>query len=305
MQGSRKLLSILVSALLVTLTFPVSASADEDTNLLPGGSIRNSDGLIGLVGKPFFDEGESGYWSYDAGEIDEVTTGGTADCQDTWTSWALLCDPAPTTNQRGAITQFDENIGYTSSMDSPNSVSFIVVDLGQNSPFSSLEIYQMWDSDGVVTHVEMFVSSTLGDTWPVESDRSWTSVAGGIGQQAGEVALGAIQTGAAATAPNFLKNEAVTVFNFSEVSGRYVMFFFANDGRYENNQPDTAGYIEVAGVKLFGSAGNTGTTPTPTPTPTPTLATTGADLQWLTVVSLIALVAGASFLTVSRRKRTA
>ena len=89
----------------------------------------------------------------------------------------------------------------------------------------------MWDSDRQVTHVEMFVSSTLGDTWPVQSDPSWTSVTGGIGEDEGVVALGAIQTGTAETAPNYLRNEAVTVFNFSEMSGRYVMFHFANDGR--------------------------------------------------------------------------
>ena len=39
-------------------------------------------------------------------------------------------------------------------------------------------------------------------------------------------------------------------------------------------------------------------------TPT-TLAATGAEVQWLALGSLIAVVAGASFLTVSRRKRTA
>ncbi len=296
MRKIRYSLSVLVTASLFSVALPVCASADEETNLLPGGSIRNSDGLIGLVGKPFFDEGEEGNWSYDAGEIDEVTTGATADCEVTWNSWALLCDPAPTTNQRGAITQFDEDVGYTSSMDDQNSVSFIVVDLGQVSTFSSLEVYQMWDSDGLVTHVEMFVSS-MTDTWPIQSLPSWTSVAGGIGEDAGLVALGAAQTGTAEIAPNFLKNEAVTVFNFSEVSGRYVMFYFANDGRYENDQSGTDGYIEVAGVKLFGSAGNTD--------PTPTLASTGANVEILALGSLMTVAAGAALSALGRRKRTA
>jgi hypothetical protein len=293
----RNTISFLVTASLVSFAFPLSASADADTNLLPGGSIRNSDGLIGLVGKPFFDEGEEGNWSYDAGEIDEVTTGATADCEDTWNSWALLCDPAPTTNQRGAITQFDVDVGYTSSMDVQNSVSFIVVDLGQVSTFSSLEVYQMWNSDGLVTHVEMFVSS-MTDTWPIQSLPSWTSVAGGIGEDAGLVELGAIQTG---TSP-LLTNEAVTVFNFSEVSGRYVMFYFANDGRYENDQSGTDGYIEVAGVKLFGSAGNTD--PTPTTAPAASLAKTGAEVEWLLLGSLIAVVAGAGLFALGRGRRT-
>lgn len=49
-------------------------------------------------------------------------------------------------------------------------------------------------------------------------------------------------------------------------------------------------------------------TPTPTPTPsttTPTLATTGANVEWIMVTGLLAFIAGAGFLTVSRRKRTA
>jgi LPXTG-motif cell wall-anchored protein len=292
MHSFKHLLTVFVTASLVIFAVPIGASADEETNLLPGGSIKNSDGLIGVLGEPF----DEGYWSYDAGEVDEVTTGSTADCEDSWTSWALLCDPAPTTNQKGVLTQFSVDIGYTSSMDDQNTVSFIVVDLGQVSTFSSLEIYQMWDSDGQVTHVEMFVSSTVTDTWPVQSDPSWTSVTGGIGEVAGEVALGTIQTG---DAPS-LTNEAETVFNFSEVSGRYVMFYFANDGRYDED-----GYIEVAGVKLFGSVGNPGSTPTPAApaTTTPTLAATGANVEWLFVAGLIAVVAGSGFLAVSRRKR--
>jgi hypothetical protein len=92
------------------------------------------------------------------------------------------------------------------------------------------------------------------------------------------------------------------VFNFSEVSGRYVMFYFANDGRYDeasDGVSDESNYIEVAGVKLFGSVGNTGSTPTPT------LATTGPDVELLLIGSLIAVVAGAGFLALGRRKRTA
>jgi LPXTG-motif cell wall-anchored protein len=41
----------------------------------------------------------------------------------------------------------------------------------------------------------------------------------------------------------------------------------------------------------------------PTPTP-PTLAKTGAEVDWLLLGSLIAVVAGAGSLTFSRRKRT-
>ncbi len=43
----------------------------------------------------------------------------------------------------------------------------------------------------------------------------------------------------------------------------------------------------------------------PASTTTPKLATTGANVEWLMIAGLIAAIAGASFLTVSRRKRTA
>mgnify|MGYP002628584526 CR=1 FL=1 len=44
---------------------------------------------------------------------------------------------------------------------------------------------------------------------------------------------------------------------------------------------------------------------TTTTTTTPTLAKTGANVEWLMVAGLIAVIAGAGFLTVIRRKRTA
>ena len=47
------------------------------------------------------------------------------------------------------------------------------------------------------------------------------------------------------------------------------------------------------------------TTTTTTTTTTPTLAKTGANVEWLMVAGLIAVIAGAGFLTVIRRKRTA
>jgi hypothetical protein len=292
----RKSLSIFATmALLAALVVPASASADQEINLIPSGSIKRSDGLIGVIGKAF----NGCYWTYNCGAVDVVTSGANADCTNAWTPDSILCDPAPTTNQRGFITQNNQHVGFTSSMDNQNTVSFIVIDLGEISTFSSLEVYQMWDSDGNVSHVEMFVSSTLTDTWPVQSDLSWTSVAGKIGDDAGVVQLGVAQTG---SSPQ-LTNSAVTEFNFSAATGRYVMFYFANDGRHPQG-----GYIEVAGVKLFGSEGGAGSAPTPTPAPTPTLsltlANTGSNVDWLLLSSLIAVVAGAVFLAIGRNKRT-
>jgi LPXTG-motif cell wall-anchored protein len=52
---------------------------------------------------------------------------------------------------------------------------------------------------------------------------------------------------------------------------------------------------------------NLGSTPAAAPaaTTTPKLATTGANVEWLMVAGLLAVIAGAGFLTLSRRKRTA
>jgi hypothetical protein len=247
------------------------------------------------VGEPFNDAN----WTYDGLEVDQIKYGWAVDCAEDWLTAHLLCDPSPNKNARGIITQDSEDVGYTSDMSAQDSVSFIVVDLGQISTFYSLEVYQMWGADGNVSHAQMFVSPTLTDTWPVQSDPSWVSVAGGIGNDAGVVELGVTQGG---TAP-LLTNSAVTVFDFPEVTGRYVMFYFANDGRYADDD-----YIEVAGVKLFGSA-VTQTSPTPTPTPTPTpsiLAETGAEVEWLALVAVVAgtVVAGVGLVALGRRKLT-
>jgi LPXTG-motif cell wall-anchored protein len=59
-----------------------------------------------------------------------------------------------------------------------------------------------------------------------------------------------------------------------------------------------ASHITLAGGQGQGPA-------TPSSTTTPTLAATGANVEWLVVAGLIAVIAGAGFLTVSRRKRTA
>lgn len=292
----RKSLSIFPTiALLAALVVPASASADQEINLIPSGNIKRSDGLIGVIGEAF----NGCYWTYNCGAVDVVTSGDNADCSNAWTPESILCDPAPTANQRGFITQNNQHVGFTSSMDDQNTVAFIVIDLGEISTFSSLEVYQMWDSDGNVSHVEMFVSSTLTDAWPVQSDSSWTSVAGKIGDDAGVVQLGVAQTG---LSPQ-LMNSAVTEFDFTAATGRYVMFYFANDGRHPQG-----GYIEVAGVKLFGSEGGSGSAPTPAPAPTPTLsltlADTGTNVSWILLGSLSAVVSGSVFIAIGRRKRT-
>jgi LPXTG-motif cell wall-anchored protein len=66
-----------------------------------------------------------------------------------------------------------------------------------------------------------------------------------------------------------------------------------------------AGEIHYSVPKFIIRASVAQSSTTTTTTTTPTLAATGANLEWLMVAGLIAVIAGAGFLTVSRRKRTA
>jgi hypothetical protein len=225
---------VAISAALIALPFS-GANATTDINLLRTGTVSNSDGRMGLVGYAF----DGGDWSYTAMDPDTTATADDTICGDSWDVRQLLCDPSPTTDARGSLTQASEDTGYTSSIDSSASTAFIIVDLGDVATFHSLEVYQMHGSDGQVTDAELLVSSNQTDTWPTQADGSWTSVA------SGPVAEGSVQTG---TGP--YTNTAVTEYNFDNTVGRYVMFYFENDGSYTQD-----GYIEVAGAKLFGTFG--------------------------------------------------
>jgi LPXTG-motif cell wall-anchored protein len=66
-------------------------------------------------------------------------------------------------------------------------------------------------------------------------------------------------------------------------------------------------YLDGSNEVIQSSRFRETTTPpnSPATTSTPTLAATGASVEWLVFAGLIAVIAGAGFLTVSRRKRTA
>jgi hypothetical protein len=255
-------ISAMVATALVIIAHPFSASAEVETNLLTSASIKNSEGLMGAVGKPYADD-----WIYLPGAPESVARGETVNCsgiEAQYAAYTLLCDPSTTTNVRGQLTQYDQYVGFAGALEEdPNTVSFIVVDLGGVSTFSSLEVYQMHGSDGQVTHAEMFVSPTLTDTWPVQSETTWRSVAGGVGTTAGVVRLGEAQSETSSRI-----NNAVTTFDFPETSGRYVMFYFQNDWRHVVDDDDDD-YIEVAGAKLFGKRLPVQAAPAPAPAPTP------------------------------------
>jgi hypothetical protein len=272
--------SFLLAAALVVGTSALSSHAvEEDVNLFAlYSSITNDDGLIGLVGEPFND----GEWTYDFGVDSDVLTAGSVDCEETWTSWQFLCDPAPTTNARGELTHAAEDIGYTSRMDDQDSVAFVVIDLGVVATFSSLEVYQMIDSDGNVTAISMDVSSATGDTSPTQGDDSWTNV---------------VPTSPVVDESDFVgsapyTNTDVSTFDFDDTTGRYVLLYMENDGSYEQDR-----YIEVGGAKLFGPR------PAIPGSGGDSLAPTGIEDNAAGFAGIVALVAGAAGFALRRGAR--
>lgn len=275
--------SVVLAATLVVGTSALSSHAvEEDVNLFAlYSSITNDDGLIGLVGEPFNDA----EWTYSSSaDVGDVWTPGNVDCvEDTWTSWQFLCDPAPTTNTRGELTQPDEDFGFTSGMDDQDSVAFVVIDLGVVATFSSLEVYQMIDSDGNVTAISMDVSSVTGDTSPTQGDGSWTEV----------VPNSVVVDESDFTGSAPFTNTDVSTFDFADTTGRYVVLYMENDGSYENDE-----YIEVGGAKLFG----------PRPARPPgsggdELAPTGIEDNVAGFAGIVALVAGSAGFALRRRAR--
>jgi len=82
--------------------------------------------------------------------------------------------------------------------------------------------------------------------------------------------------------------------------GEYEYTEFASSFYSYSNGSEELTQIGIDDV--FEEEGAPTTAPASTTT-TPTLATTGANVEWLMIAGLLAVIAGASFLTVSRRRR--
>lgn len=267
-----KLATTLTATVALALLPSVAHATGSDTNLLPLGTISNSDGHMGLVGQTFTPS-----FAYTQLHADTKISGSEINCASNWDAMQLLCDPSPTTNQVGSLTQYSEDTGYTSQIEDESSEAFIVIDLGNVYSFNKLEIYQMYGSDGKVTHAKLYASSNTSDTWPIQSDSSWSMVS------SGDVNEGSTQAG---TGP--FTNTSATTWDFSATKGRYVMLVFQNDGTYG----DTA-YIEVAGAKLFGHL-------QPGSTNKSSLANTGSDPSSVLAIGS-ALTSTGALLTLRRR----
>jgi len=274
---SIKALSVAVAAaaLVIAPIAGAQATTSSNVNLLRTASITIADGHVGVVGD-----------SYNYGDVytdspdGAVVSGSTVDCARGWDLVLLLCDPTPSTDVAGTLTQDGVDTGYTNYLNDGTSQAFVVIDLGQLSTFSKFEVYQMMGSDGNVTHAQLWVSNNTSDTSPLQNDGSWTSVADG------SVADGTPQTG---TQP--VTNTSVTTFNFAETEGRYVMIYFQNDGSYENSD-----WIEVAGAKLFGHTGAI--------VVAPALASTGFDDSVVPAALALTVAGGLAILATRSRKAT-
>lgn len=159
-------------------------------------------------------------------------------CTSSWVWWQILCDlalPDTSKDPHLFVYQSNTNAGYTINTNSnPLTRGFVIIDLGAVKNFTTLRIFQMF-SDGKVTDVAMSVSSNTGDTWPAESDSSWTAV----------VPRSPIGAGfGTATSPSY--KSCPSVYDFSARSGRYIRLDFWNAGQF-----GSPNWIETAGAKLF------------------------------------------------------
>lgn len=221
---------------------PVLPSLAGKVNLIGTyGSITNAEGQIGVIGHIF----NNGEFTYGGTPVGVTVRAAAVDCDRDWNVELILCDPGATRNSATALTQHGENSGYTSSracedFDDPNCVgmkSFVVIDLGEWSTYSTMVVFQMSaHSDGRATSIDLLRSSNNTDTAPVLGDSSWSTVATGLLNE-GLDAQGSP-----------LVNDASTRFDFAPVGSRYVLLQIQNDGSLGSN-----GYIEIAGVKLFGT----------------------------------------------------
>ena len=102
--------------------------------------------------------------------------------------------------------------------------------------------------------------------------------------------------------------EGVDVFDLFAGTNRRQMIDGGSEsliGNRLNSDIDGRYILTMSGGETVGFPTSNNSPAAPAATTTPKLATTGANVEWLMVAGFIALIAGAGFLTVSRRKRTA
>jgi LPXTG-motif cell wall-anchored protein len=105
-----------------------------------------------------------------------------------------------------------------------------------------------------------------------------------------------------------VNDEGVDVFDLFAPNNRRQMIDGGSEsliGNRLNSEIDGRYILTMSGGETVGFPASNNSPAAPAATTTPKLATTGANVEWLLVAGLIAVIAGAGFLTVSRRKRTA
>lgn len=239
----------LLIALAIQVLFLQSVAQAEEVNVLREfGRINTTEvgdiyPYLGII------NAETGEWveqNYDF-YTDRITTASEEICtEDYWLAEHILCDEGSTRNSKTAITRGHESVGTTFEVydtDSPFSYkAFQIVDLQGDVNIGALQIYQMF-SDGKVTHVEMLKHNSTGDEWPTYADAGWSQVVERTAVGEGNfVETDGLEDGSVVVDP--------TTISFTSTNARYVMFVFYNDGSHGDRW-----WIEVGGVKLFGSLG--------------------------------------------------
>ncbi len=119
-----------------------------------------------------------------------------------------------------------------------NGIGVLVVDMQQVRNLADFSVFQMIDSDGKITHIQLFSHPELGSTPPDHTDAGWTAMMA-------ETLIGA---GSYDSAEN--RYDEPTKFTISATPTRYIKIHARNDGRYGDES-----YIELKGIKAYVAAG--------------------------------------------------
>lgn len=214
---------IVISLLILCITISVISSAS--INYL---GYYNGARLVEITGE----NGASVYGSTE-GNCDECDTG-------TWDWIHSICDRDDGVNTRDNITHAyapTRSAGTTWRCYDSNDKGVMIIDLGQSRTYNELRVFQMVDSDGWVSHVQMFENQSNPEVWT--SIFSETEVSDGSGYSIND---GCSEQGYVVADP--------TVISFSNTTSRYVQLKFRNDGSSPHDL-----YIEVFSVKLFYNDG--------------------------------------------------
>lgn len=150
-----------------------------------------------------------------------------------WTWIHAICDRNGEESAQNSILKAfapTNGAGTTWNTDSVNTKGVMTIDLGQVRTFNELRVFQMTNSDGWVTNVQLFENASNPGVWTPLFDEA--TVGNGSGSD--------VSGGFVVTDP--------TVISFADTTSRYIQIKFRNNGSGPQDN-----YIEVFSAKLFNT----------------------------------------------------